>query len=183
MKTSQFKFPEFLKQADLLRNRLRESLRKSPDEKVRELLERLPAFETSETPGASSPPLTVAFVGQYDSGKSTMISALTDRRDIPIDADVCTDKVTAYDWNGIRILDTPGIHAGYPHHDEITYAAINKVDLLIFTITNELFDDVIGAHFRDLCFARNKASETLLVVNKMGQDSGTPKLSCQILNA
>lgn len=176
MKSSQFKFSEFLKQAAGLRIRLRESLSKSPDEKVRELLEGVPTFETHESPGDSSSPLTVAFVGQYDSGKSTMISALTNRRDIPIDADVCTDKVTAYDWNGIRILDTPGIHAGYPDHDEITYAAIDKSDLLVFAITNELFDDVIGAHFRDLCFGRNKASETLLVVNKMGQDSGTPEI-------
>ena len=176
MKNSHFEFSEFLKQAAGLRNRLCESLGKSPDEKVRELLDGVPAFEPHETPGASSSPLTVAFVGQYDSGKSTMISALTDRRDIPIDADVCTDKVTAYDWSGIRILDTPGIHAGYPVHDEITYAAIDKADLLVFAITNELFDDVIGAHFRDLCFARNKASETLLVVNKMGQDSGTPEI-------
>ncbi len=176
MKNSHFEFSEFLKQAAGLRNRLCESLGRSPDEKVRELLDGVPVFEVHETPGASSSPLTVAFVGQYDSGKSTMISALTDRRDIPIDADVCTDKVTAYDWGGIRILDTPGIHAGYPDHDEITYAAIDKADLLVFVITNELFDDVIGAHFRDLCFARNKASETLLVVNKMGQDSGTPEI-------
>ena len=176
MKNSHFEFSEFLKQAAGLRNRLCESLGRSPDEKVRELLDGVPVFEIHETPGASSSPLTVAFVGQYDSGKSTMISALTDRRDIPIDADVCTDKVTAYDWSGIRILDTPGIHAGYPDHDEITYAAIDKTDLLVFAITNELFDDVIGAHFRDLCFARNKASETLLVVNKMGQDSGTPEI-------
>ncbi|GIV04403.1 MAG: hypothetical protein KatS3mg015_3233 [Fimbriimonadales bacterium] len=176
MKNSHFEFSEFLKQATGIRNRLCKSLDKSPDEKVRELLDRVPAFKTPETPDASSAPLTVAFVGQYDSGKSTIISALTNRRDIPIDADVCTDKVTAYDWNGIRILDTPGIHAGYPDHDEITYAAIDKADLLVFVITNELFDDVIGAHFRDLCFNRNKASETLLVVNKMGQDSGTPEI-------
>lgn len=38
--------------------------------------------------------LTVAFVGQYSSGKSTLISALTARRDIKIDADIATDKTT-----------------------------------------------------------------------------------------
>ncbi|MGD1911693.1 MAG: GTPase [Rivularia sp. (in: cyanobacteria)] len=36
--------------------------------------------------------LTVAFIGQYNAGKSTTISALTGRRDIRIDSDIATDK-------------------------------------------------------------------------------------------
>ena len=43
-------------------------------------------------------------------------------------------------------------------------------------ITSELFEDVIGKHFRDLAFERNKAREILLVVNKMGMDPGTPEV-------
>ncbi|MBT3222369.1 MAG: hypothetical protein HN348_25120, partial [Proteobacteria bacterium] len=108
-------------------------------------------------------------------GKSTIITALTGRGDIPIDADVCTGGVTAYEWEGIRILDTPGIHAGHPDHDEMTYAAIDQADLLVFTVTNELFDDIIGEHFRDLAYGRSKSPEMMLVVNKMSQDPGTPK--------
>jgi len=45
--------------------------------------------------------ITVAFVGQYSAGKSTIISALTGKRDIKIDADIATDKNTKYNWNGI----------------------------------------------------------------------------------
>jgi len=45
---------------------------------------------------------------------------------------------------------------------------------LVFVVTSELFDDVIGKHFRNLCFERNKALEILLVVNKMAMDPGTP---------
>ena len=53
--------------------------------------------------------LRLAFVGQYSSGKSTIISALTGRKDIKIDANVATDHVSEYKWNNIVLMDTPGI--------------------------------------------------------------------------
>ena len=53
--------------------------------------------------------LRLAFVGQYSSGKSTIISALTGRKDIKIDANVATDIVSEYRWNNIVLMDTPGI--------------------------------------------------------------------------
>ena len=42
--------------------------------------------------------LRLAFVGQYSSGKSTIISALTGRKDIKIDANVATDHVSEYKY-------------------------------------------------------------------------------------
>jgi hypothetical protein len=92
-----------------------------------------------------------------------------------IGSNVSTSSVTAYDWNGLRLLDTPGIHAGFPDHDEQTYAAMDGADLLVFVITNELFDDTIGRHFRELAFTRQHGHKMLLVVNKMAQDPGTPE--------
>lgn len=117
--------------------------------------------------------LNVAFVGQYNAGKSSILKALTGNQEIKIDSNICTDDVAAYKWNHIQVLDTPGIHAGRSDHDQTTYSAIDKSDLLIFVITNELFDDVIGKHFQQLAFERHKAKEMLLVVNKMSRDSGT----------
>ncbi|WP_434927386.1 GTPase [Shewanella sp. HL-SH2] len=119
--------------------------------------------------------LKLAFVGQYNAGKSSILKALTGDDKIKIDSNICTDKVTAYNWNNIQVLDTPGVHAGRSDHDQTTYTAIDKADLLIFVITNELFDDVIGKHFRQLAFERHKAKEMLLVVNKMARDSGSGK--------
>ena len=47
--------------------------------------------------------LTLAFIGQYNAGKSTLIKALTDRDNVTIDADVCTHEVTAYAWHDLRL--------------------------------------------------------------------------------
>jgi hypothetical protein len=169
-----FEFGEILSATQQLQRELRVALARTDDPKVQDLLHEL---DEVRIVGASSdaPPLTIAFVGQYNAGKSTILRVLTGREDIVIDSDVCTDTVTAYDWNGVRLLDTPGIHAGYPDHDEKTYAVIDRADLLVFVITNELFDDTIGHHFRELAFNRQHARRMLLVVNKMGQDPGSPE--------
>ena len=173
MSEAQFEFKEYLGQVSGLRVQLLDALKTADDEKINVLVSDVPEPVAGEDNGAA---LTVAFVGQYNAGKSTIISALTGKQDIPIDADVCTDTVTAYDWQGIQLLDTPGIHAGYADHDDLTYRTIDKADLLVFVITSELFEDVIGNHFRNLAFERNKAREILLVVNKMGMEPGTPEV-------
>ena len=77
--------------------------------------------------------LSVAFIGQYNAGKSTTISALTERDDIAIDADIATSETTEYDWNGIKLIDTPGLWTERKKHDQITYDALRQADLLIFT--------------------------------------------------
>ena len=63
-------------------------------------------------------------------------------------------------------------------HDAITYEAISEADLLVFVVTNELFDSHIVEHFRKLAIEREKAHEMLLVVNKMQRcaDGNTPEV-------
>lgn len=116
--------------------------------------------------------LTVAFIGQYNAGKSTTISALTGRRDIRIDSDVATDKTSSYDWNGIKIIDTPGLFADREDHDEITYNAISKADLLVFCLTYMLFDSITAANFKRLAYEKGYRWKMMLVVNKMSDEAG-----------
>lgn len=111
--------------------------------------------------------LTVAFVGQYSAGKSTIISALTGRRDIHIDADIATDATTPYDWNGIKIIDTPGLFTDRADHDDITYEAIAKADLLVFCLTHMLFDTLTVENFKKLAYDKGYRWKIMLVVNKM----------------
>lgn len=116
--------------------------------------------------------LTVAFVGQYNAGKSTTISAITGRRDISIDSDIATDKTASYDWNGIQIIDTPGLFTDRKDHDEITYEAINKADLLVFCLTYMLFDSVTVENFKKLAYEKGYRWKMMLVINKMSDEAG-----------
>ncbi|RME56603.1 MAG: hypothetical protein D6795_01075, partial [Deltaproteobacteria bacterium] len=92
---------------------------------------------------------------------------------------ITTDETRSYEWNGIELIDTPGIHTELrPDHDAITYEAISRADLLVFLVTNELFDAHIGEHFRKLAIDRGKGHEMMLVVNKMERcaDGNTPEV-------
>ena len=111
--------------------------------------------------------IKLVFVGQYSAGKSSIIKMLTGE-DVKIGAAITTQDSTPYEWNGLEIVDTPGIHTELrPDHDEITYDQINHAALLIFVITNEGFSQRMGNHFRELAIEQKRAANMVLVVNKM----------------
>ena len=56
--------------------------------------------------------LKIAFVGQHNAGKSTIVSALTNDASIKISSNVETDTTTAYRWGDVYLYDTPGLRAG-----------------------------------------------------------------------
>jgi ribosome biogenesis GTPase A len=116
--------------------------------------------------------LSVAFVGQYSAGKSTIISALTGKRDIKIDADIATDRTTNYDWNSIRLIDTPGLFTDRQDHDATTYQAINQADLLVFSLTYMLFDTITVENFKKLAYDKSYRWKMMLVINKMFDEAG-----------
>ena len=165
--------PQWAEKGQALINRAKKVLKDAPFDKVRDFAQRVP--------GEVAPPdesVQVVFAGQYSAGKSSILKALTGE-DIEIGADITTQKVQQLDWKGIKVTDTPGVHTELrPDHDKITYEAISKADLLVFVITNELFDSHIAEHFRKLAIDREKAHEMLLVVNKMqrGAEGNTPEV-------
>lgn len=117
--------------------------------------------------------LRIAFVGQYSSGKSTIISALTGNRDIKISANVETDIVTEYKWNNIVLLDTPGIQAGkVEQHDIRTIEALKTCDLIVYVLTSQLFDDVIFENFINLAYHQHLSDKMLIAINKMSKEHG-----------
>ena len=112
--------------------------------------------------------LKIVFIGQYSAGKSSTIKMLTGSDDIKIGSDITTQESASYEWNGIEIVDTPGIHTEIRQdHDEITYNQINHAALLVFCITNEGFSQNIGEHFRELAVNQKRGDNMILVVNKM----------------
>lgn len=116
--------------------------------------------------------LTIAFVGEYSAGKSSLISALTGRRDLAISADIATDQCREYEWSGVRLIDTPGLWTERKDHDARTHDAIARADLLVFCLTYSLFDTTTLANFKELAFERNYQKKMLLVVNKMSAEAG-----------
>ena len=159
---------------DLL-ERTRWMIEGAPSDKVRALLARLP---NSVSPEDGTVRIVVA--GQYSAGKSSILKAMTGREDIAVGAGITTQVTHGYDWNGIAIVDTPGVHTNLrPDHDAVAYEAISGADLLVFVVTNELFDSHLAAHFRKLAVEREKAHEMLLVVNKMRRCAGGNTPSAQ----
>ncbi len=129
-------------------------------------------LEFSIRENKSSGSIKLVFAGQYSAGKSSIVKMLTGRKDIAIGAGITTQKAHTYDWNGIEVVDTPGIHTEQrPDHDEISYSAISSADMLVFVVTNELFDSHLAEHFRKLAIDKDKAGEMILVVNKMERAS------------
>lgn len=127
-------------------------------------------YDTSDLPQSlygDERPLKLVFIGQYSAGKSSIIKMLTGE-DVAIGAKITTELATSYPWNGIEIVDTPGIHTELrPDHDELTYDEINHAALLVFVITNEGFSQRMGEHFRKLAIDQKRGGNMVLVINKM----------------
>lgn len=163
MATEKFELYQWTTIGNDLLFRSRQCLATAPSEKMQMLAGRIPAEILS-----SDKSVNLVFAGQYSAGKSSIMKVLTGREDIAIGAGITTEKTHTYDWGGITVVDTPGVHTQLrPDHDEITYRAIAGADLLVFVVTNELFDSHLAKHFRNLAIERDKAHEMMLVVNKM----------------
>ncbi len=144
--------------------------------KVKEVLDQVGYKEYSLPTSVfdSEKPISIVFVGQFSAGKSSIIKALTGIEDIEIGEGIRTTETHSYNWNGIEVVDTPGIKTNIrPDHDEISYKAIAKADMIVYVVTEELFDDLVGQNFRKLLLEKDKAPEMILVVNKMADIGNT----------
>jgi GTPase SAR1 family protein len=119
-------------------------------------------------------PLRVVLVGEFSAGKSSIISALTGTK-ILIDADVATDKVSEYPWHGIVLVDTPGVQAEVTEtdHDHLAREATVAADLVLFVITNELFNSRLAAYLRFVLddSGLGLSKKTCVIVNKVDRES------------
>ena len=116
--------------------------------------------------------IRLVFAGEYSAGKSSIIKMLTGEENIAIGEGITTQQTREYDWKGIKIIDTPGIHTKLrPDHDAIAYDAFAHADMLVYVITCKLFDEYIGEKFRELAIDRGKAGEMILVINKITDEA------------
>lgn len=119
-------------------------------------------------------PLRIVLIGEFSAGKSSIIAALTGAN-LKIDADVATDSVAEYPWRGLVLVDTPGIQAqeSQTDHDVIAREATVGADLVLFVVTNELFNPRLANHLSYILAGQGLglAGKTCVVVNKMDRES------------
>lgn len=123
--------------------------------------------------------IRIAIIGEWNSGKSSLIKALTGA-DAKIDSDVCTGVSTEYAWQGMVIVDTPGVLAEGTDtdHDRIARKATINADLVLFVVTNELFNPRLANHLRFILDDNGLAlaKKTALIVNKIDRESNSEEI-------
>lgn len=119
----------------------------------------------------------LVLTGQFSSGKSMLINALTDgaaKAETGVDA--TTDHVREYPWgHEVVIVDTPGVQSDRPEHDERAEDAIAGADLVLFVLTPDLLDDAGESHLRHVAVELAKFDQMLVVItmkNTMPADRG-----------
>ncbi len=147
-----------------LLERLRVAFRAADDQRFAGLLPRIPS---------PSGPIRLVATGEYNAGKSSLLKALTGA-EISIHSDVTTAEVHEYLWHHVMLVDTPGVKAGEPLHDQRAEEALRGADLVVFVITVDLFDDATAAHLRHVAFGLGKLEQTIVVINKAATMTGAP---------
>lgn len=164
---------ELPERSQLLLARLQAVLRDTPGTAASTLLARA----TIDPAGKPRMVLT----GQYSSGESSLIKALTDGAVEPlIDADIATGEVTEYEWDGAVVLvDTPGVQSGLRSHDDLAMDAIGSADFILFVITVNLFDDASRDFLRHLANELQMFGQMIVVITQTSKRSAADGLRQQ----
>ena len=128
------------------------------------------AFEVFETEAK----YRVSLLGEFSAGKSSLIMALTGA-EVDTSPGPTTKEAKEFKWKGVTLVDTPGIQAeadDNTDHDEIAHASTVNADLILFILTNELFNDRLVTHFHFVAGpdGLGLADKMLVIVNKMDRE-------------
>ena len=77
--------------------------------------------------------LHILVYGAYNAGKSTLINVLLDEDQARVGDIPTTDRADFYDWNGYRLVDTPGINAPIKH-EQATADQLARTNAVVLVV-------------------------------------------------
>ena len=104
--------------------------------------------------------LHVIIYGAYNSGKSTLINVLLNDARARVGDIPTTDRVDTYDWNGYRLLDTPGVNAPI-EHEEVTADQLTRTNAVMLVV-REGDQDAMDVY--DRLFETMKSEKALFII-------------------
>jgi GTP-binding protein EngB required for normal cell division/uncharacterized alkaline shock family protein YloU len=108
---------------------------------------------------------SIAFIGKTKAGKSTLHAIMTGEAwdSIGVGKQRTTRLNRVYEWENIRIIDTPGIGAPEGKTDEeIAQSVINEADVICFVVTN---DSIQETEFKFLHLLKESAKPIIVLLN------------------
>lgn len=123
--------------------------------------------------------LRIQLYGAYNAGKSTFINTLMGENAAKVGEIPTTDQVEEFNWNGYKLLDSPGVNAPI-EHEKITLDSLKTNDLVVFIIRQDDQDvkDVYDRIFD--CVEANKY--IFIILNYNGLDpNGVGEGSVELL--
>ena len=104
--------------------------------------------------------LHILVYGAYNAGKSTLINLLLGEERAPIGDIPTTDRVDCYDWNGYRLLDTPGVNAPI-EHERVAEDQLARTNAVV-VVVREGDQDVDDLYVR--LFSMVKSDKAIFII-------------------
>ena len=110
---------------------------------------------------------TIAFMGRTKAGKSTLHSVVLgglNKEFIGVGKERTTRLNRIYKWNGIRIIDTPGIGAPGGKSDvDIAKSIVDESDLICYVVTSDSIQETEFAFLKEL---KDRNKPIVILLNK-----------------
>jgi hypothetical protein len=184
-------YKEYSESIEQLCNQVLVTLEKRQEPEIKNFAKKIQVFLNDYNKETK---LSIAFIGQYNATIAALTAANflqkqyeevdgerklvevyeVGEKKLYVGAQIMTDRTEEYMWNNVRIIDTPGIYAGREDHDEKTHDQLSKSDLLVFVVSNELFNPQGGNFFRKIIHDMQRTGQVILVINKMSREQGKP---------
>ena len=126
----------------------------------------LPVIQAEIAAKIEEKALHILVYGAYNAGKSTLINLLLGEERARVGDIPTTDRVDIYDWNGYRLLDTPGVNAPIEHEQAAAdqLARTNAVVLVV----REGDQDAKDVYDRLFSMMKNKKAIFIILNHQLG---------------